>query len=132
MLSSAEFPNATGSDFYALGLVITVNNSESTFSYNYVHVLFLKKVKKARLYLGKDSQVYLFILLPYGKSMVNTGLFPDQFNESFPWDWLKRIKIIYIGLVQGQVPSEDLLKYSFSISKKFNYLSYYNSPYCDI
>lgn len=46
--------------FYALGPVIMVNNSEPTFSCNYVHAFFLKQ-KKARLYLGKDSQVYLVI-----------------------------------------------------------------------
>lgn len=40
--------------------------------------------------------------------------------------------IIYTELVQGQMPSENLLKYSSTISKNFIYVSYHNSPYCDL
>lgn len=82
-----------------------VNNSESTFSYNYVHVFFFKQEKKKKerktVFVERLSSLLSYFFCYYTrKSMVNTGPFPGQFNESFPWNWLKIMKIIYIELVQ--------------------------------
>ena len=84
---------------------------------------FFFKQKKQDYIWGKTLKLTYLFCYHIRKSMVNTGPFPG----SVQWELslrLAKIKIIYIELEQGQMPSENLLKYSFSGSKIFNYVSH--------